>query len=94
MAKTAAGKVLSYLCGDQGAGHLADFSFVTGAGVIGGQTHWQGRQRKVHRMLLCSLVPDLSKEVDQIILPDESPDILTHVLTFLYSGRWVVSDIF
>ena len=90
MAKTAAGKVLSYLCGDKGAGHLADFSFVTGTAVIGGQRQWQERQRKVHRMLLCALVPDLPDEVDQIILPDESPDILTHIMTFLYSGRWVV----
>ena len=81
--------VLPYLCSDRGAGHLADLTIVTGAAVIGGQRHWQDRQRKVHRLVMCALVPDLPVEIDQIILPDESPDILTRILTFLYCGRWV-----
>ena len=89
--KTVFGNVFNYLSGDRGAGHLANFSIVTGSQVIGGQKFWLERQRMVHRMLLVSLAPNLPEEADPIILPDNDSDqsliILKSILTFLYSGR-------
>ena len=83
--------VLAYLCEDRGAGKLATFSVVTGSGVIGNCVGSGQRHRMVHRMLLSALAPNLPENVDQIILPDESADILDRLLTFLYSGRRVIA---
>ena len=79
--------VLAYLW----AGKLATFSVVTGSGVIGNCVGSGQRHRMVHRMLLSALAPNLPENVDQIILPDESADILDRLLTFLYSGRRVIA---
>ena len=82
--------VLAYLCEDRGAGKLAQFSVVTGSGVIGDFVGSGPRHRLVHRLMLCALAPSLPDYVDQLILPDTSADILDPIMTFLYDGRRVI----
>lgn len=83
------GNIFGYLRGSQGAANLAQFSLVAGS-------IWNGRgrgveeggvERMIHRELLSTLAPLLPREVDQVILPENSDVLLRNMMTFLYCGR-------
>ena len=69
--------VMPYLCGDRGSAKLASFFLVAEREV-----------KMAHKMLVLGLVPELPDYVDGIILAEESSTMLTHLLTFLYCGRY------
>ena len=68
--------VLAYLCEDRGEGKLAQFSVVTGSGVIGDFVGSGHRHRLVQRLVLSALARSLPDNVDQIILPVSISNIL------------------
>ena len=77
--------IFGYLRNNYGASYLAKFSVVTGPAWEGrdnGGEGEYGEERMVHRELLQSMAPFLPPEVDQIILPEDSKDILHNLTPF------------
>ena len=78
------GRVFGYLTKDYGAKNLANLPIVVGTSVIDQNCV---NDKIVHRELVATLAPGFPPEVDMVILPDATPQTVTHLTTFLYCGR-------
>ena len=84
MAKVVMNRVFGYLTKDYGAKNLANLPIVVGRSVIDQNCVNVAR---VHRELVATLAPGFPPEVNMVILPDATPQTVTHLTTFLYCGR-------
>ena len=76
--------LFGYLRTDPGARFLANFPLVAGSSY---PVSSSGFERKVGAELLATLAPSLDKNIDMIILPDDTVRTLASFQTFLYCGR-------